>query len=102
MLLKEKFSMMGKKIEETVFQLVRAEKIASEVNHSRKLMKEIEPSMNKIKATLLYLKRRGQTNNGDYKSVLEDMDNELERIKEKVSEEIEIPNYPFNKYAHNK
>lgn len=80
--LKEKFSEMGKKLENTVMQLVKAEKLASKILTSRKIFKEIEPSLNKIKVNLIYLKNL-EENYGGYE-VLENIDNDLEKIRGKI------------------
>ena len=54
--LKERFSEMGSKLEDTVLQLVRAEKLAIGFLTSGKLFKEITPMLKGIKETIDCLK----------------------------------------------
>lgn len=80
--LKERFSEMGRRLENTVIQLVKAEKLATGFLTSRKLFKEINPLLNEIKANIDYLKNlRGDP--AAYEEKLTNIESDLNKIRTK-------------------
>lgn len=80
--LKKRFSEMGSRLENTVVQLVRAEKIATGFLTSRKLFKEINPLLNGIKANIECLKNLEDDPNA-YEEKLRNIESDLKRIRAK-------------------